>query len=418
MNFANYSYKSKRAINIGDYMQILAIDNVYRQMGIPKEDIIYIDVDDVSTYDGDYVVLPIGLLMHNVSGDKISDGFSKKIIPVFLCYATYLTQLKKEDVAFLSKYEPIGCRDAYTASLLSQYGIQSYVNGCLTATFPKADVDRTAFSKIFIVDASEELKNAIPDNVKAAATYFSHLVTSELENPKAYTKTVYEKYVDEAMLVVTSRLHCAVPCMAAGIPVIFACDKYSARFTWIDKVIPVYTLKEYSQIDWNPKAVQFDEEKALILSIAVKRLTDAYQKYNDIYTISYYYEQKSRPISAPEGMAEAIQSISQKYNQVDIFTYSVWGLTTFAQNIINYISEEYPNAVLTHVYDKYRRINFCGLIAEDPEKIAENKKDFLFIALTASRTDAEDYMNRINRLQGTYLFLVNPLAAPLSIENL
>ena len=416
MRYANYKYKPKRNVNIGDYMQILAVDNVYSHMGIKKEDIVYIDTDKLSTYDGDYVVLPISLLLHNTSG-LIKYDFSDKILPVFICYTTYLTKLHPEDVGFLTKHEPIGCRDLHAVNLLRKYGIRAYLNGCITALFPKCNIDRRGCDRVFIVDASDELLKAIPDRLKEGAELISHLMTPIDSNMKDYTKGIYERYKKEAALVITSRLHSAVPCIAAGIPVIFACDKYSSRLTWIDRVIPVYTLERYSQIDWNPEPVDFEEMKSLILFSVIRRLKDKFERFNDVFSISSYYEDVERPKYGIEGVSRAISKISGKWNRDDAFSYSIWGLTTFAQNIYDYLSEEFPNARLTHVYDKHRRTSFHGLITEDPDTIGADDNDFLFIALTASRSDGLEYLNRIGRSGDTYLFLCNPLDGALNIEN-
>lgn len=41
---------------------------------------------------------------------------------------------------------------------------------------------------------------------------------------------VYKEYRRQATLIITSRVHVALPCMAMGIPVIFAKNEYSYRF--------------------------------------------------------------------------------------------------------------------------------------------------------------------------------------------
>jgi hypothetical protein len=41
MKYANYIFHARGVNNLGDKMQLIAIDSIYEQMGIPKEDIIY-----------------------------------------------------------------------------------------------------------------------------------------------------------------------------------------------------------------------------------------------------------------------------------------------------------------------------------------------------------------------------------------
>lgn len=76
MKYANISIergyaKSKerknaiRVVNIGDYIQIIAIDNLYKKMGISKKDIVYIEYYDLFDYDGDDVILPFSFIYFN-----------------------------------------------------------------------------------------------------------------------------------------------------------------------------------------------------------------------------------------------------------------------------------------------------------------------------------------------------------------
>lgn len=41
MKYANYKFYARGVNNLGDNMQLIAIDSIYEQMVIPKEDIIY-----------------------------------------------------------------------------------------------------------------------------------------------------------------------------------------------------------------------------------------------------------------------------------------------------------------------------------------------------------------------------------------
>ena len=76
--------EKERKINIGDYAQILAVDNLYRRMGIPEEDIVYIEYYDLFDYDGEYVILPINFIFFNAFYGERDCILSSKIVPVFL----------------------------------------------------------------------------------------------------------------------------------------------------------------------------------------------------------------------------------------------------------------------------------------------------------------------------------------------
>ncbi|MGV0033849.1 MAG: polysaccharide pyruvyl transferase family protein [Candidatus Azotimanducaceae bacterium WSBS_2022_MAG_OTU7] len=48
-----------------------------------------------------------------------------------------------------------------------------------------------------------------------------------------------ERYRTQAKLVITSKLHCALPCIAMGIPVIFFADKRDERLHLVREFIPI-----------------------------------------------------------------------------------------------------------------------------------------------------------------------------------
>lgn len=70
MKFANIDnltrsnqYSEKLKINIGDYMQLIAIDNLYRYMGIGSKDIVHMKSEDLATYKGEKLILPINFMI-------------------------------------------------------------------------------------------------------------------------------------------------------------------------------------------------------------------------------------------------------------------------------------------------------------------------------------------------------------------
>ena len=58
----------------------------------------------------------------------------------------------EETVAYLKKHEPIGTRDTTTQKLMEKYGIKSYFSGCLTLTLDKTYLQKEHGEDIYIVD--------------------------------------------------------------------------------------------------------------------------------------------------------------------------------------------------------------------------------------------------------------------------
>ena len=127
--------------------------------------------------------------------------------------------LKLQSLEYLKKKEPIGCRDQMTMNRLRENGIDSFYSRCLTLTFPKRQVEPKEGWNI-IVDAQHL---PIHDKILNRSIIVSHKVPNNLpENMKfIYARYLINLYKESARLIVTTRLHCALPCIAMGIPVIF-----------------------------------------------------------------------------------------------------------------------------------------------------------------------------------------------------
>lgn len=68
--------------NIGDQIQMCALQKLYQEMNIEETEIVYINFCDLSAYDGEYVLLPM-------LGIELGIGYSSlplssKIIPIFV----------------------------------------------------------------------------------------------------------------------------------------------------------------------------------------------------------------------------------------------------------------------------------------------------------------------------------------------
>lgn len=128
---------------------------------------------------------------------------------------------------WLKSIEPIGCRDLYTLGKLKKVGIEGYFSGCLTLTFPENKAKRTG--GIVYTDMIPE--DWIPED----GTFSEHILYD-------YGEMTAQDRLDEAQqrlnlyknaeLVITGRLHAALPCIAYGTPVLVNTDVWAKeRFT-------------------------------------------------------------------------------------------------------------------------------------------------------------------------------------------
>ncbi len=243
--------EGKEKYNVGDYVQSLAA----RQF-LPQVDQ-FMNRERLAEYTGDDIKLIMnGWFTHNHSNWVPVDA----IDPLFVSFHVNSTaapfMLNQKGVDYLKKHQPIGCRDKNTVKLLQEKGIEAYFTGCLTLTLDNYKVDDSERNdKIYIVDPfynyptkdkvfltpkhtvksilngnafklnkiQKQLEKVVDAEVLKNAEYVTQVkpIGSETDEEKfTYAEECLKKYA-KARLVLTSRIHCALPCLAMGTPVIF-----------------------------------------------------------------------------------------------------------------------------------------------------------------------------------------------------
>jgi hypothetical protein len=231
-------------LNIGDDFQTLAAINLLRKNNI--NNFKFINREKLSEYDGEPVFLIMnGWYMHDIT--KFPP--SPKITPIFISIYINNENIVKQNVNYFKKYEPIGCRDIYTTNLFKKYNIKSYFSGCLTLTF---DEYPQKSNNIYIVDLkgsnggrldkkSINLKlNYDENNIE----YINHnyFLTTKEQNDIQYrlkeASNLLDKY-KKAKLILTSRLHCALPARAFNTNVKFIHENYytDKRFKGLESIL-------------------------------------------------------------------------------------------------------------------------------------------------------------------------------------
>ena len=167
---------------------------------------------------------------------------------------------RKEVISYLKQYEPIGCRDPYTAERLSSLGVKTFVSYCLTLTFPHRKKEPEN-GKVLVVDAYHI---PLPDKLKKEAICFSHHLHIRHREAlkRLYAGQLLQIYRKEARLVITTRLHCLLPCIAMGIPVIFFNNPNDYRVSWVKELgVQIYSPQKTDQVNWEPVPIDFEKQK-------------------------------------------------------------------------------------------------------------------------------------------------------------
>ncbi|MDR2795886.1 MAG: polysaccharide pyruvyl transferase family protein [Spirochaetaceae bacterium] len=283
-------------INVGDYIQSIAASTFLEKVDY------YLEREGLDNYNMPEPIRIIlnGWFMHSPDNWPPSDVLMPLFISFHITRYEYaaLRMLSPAGIKYLKNHEPIGCRDYGTAKLLGKYGINAYFSGCLTLTLGRKYGTNVKTGNIYFVDVpvigcrEEKIKyllKCIPKiakhfssvlriyrknkksrrniiysfaraclfyclysgifekDVLIKAEYIKHSIDREtLESDREcfeYAESLLKKYAS-AKLVVTSRLHCALPCLGMGTPVIFINSEglSGGRFDGLLELLRVFEL--------------------------------------------------------------------------------------------------------------------------------------------------------------------------------
>ncbi|CTQ31281.1 polysaccharide pyruvyl transferase family protein [Jannaschia rubra] len=226
--------------NIGDDVQSVAV-----MQHLPAVDL-FIPRDHLDTYRGDRALLIMnGWFQNEIRNWPPSD----RIVPLFFGFHVQkrMRETVAQNVEYLRRHAPIGCRDKATMEFIRSLGVEAYFSYCATLTFD-APEDRNADS-IYLVEADRNRPVGKIDNPEGLAIRdVSHrLVAVPNDLRIEYATEMVRTYGRTARYVVTSRIHCAMPCAAMGIPVVFT-GPVGRRTSVIDEAgiprLPSLTLRE------------------------------------------------------------------------------------------------------------------------------------------------------------------------------
>lgn len=265
--------------NIGDYIQSVAQEQYWNYIDC------YVEREKLASfYSKEKTNLIMnGWFMWNAEQFPPSDSINPFFISFHLSPSVSSRLLTPASIAYFKKYEPIGCRDIDTQKILESHGIKCYFSGCLTLTLNLKYSNNLPSGKIIIADPYFEIggsknfsqakrlgillkesllypktiskikalycKNReyvqgvrgfirkwieaaslhytyssfLADDVLLNATYVSHIVdqTGMDEDGKMELAKQYIKMYGSAKMVITSRIHAALPCLSLNTPVIF-----------------------------------------------------------------------------------------------------------------------------------------------------------------------------------------------------
>lgn len=148
-------------------------------------------------------------------------------IPVAVHLSMNAVQKSNMDLKFLQEISPIGARDTFTLDFLQEKGIPAFFSGCMTLFMQNPSASLPKSNTIYLCDVFRwfkgmSLESLLPQHIVHDTVRVTHEIHMKTESIKRFLKgyELIEKY-SRAKLVITSRIHVALPCVAMDIPVIF-----------------------------------------------------------------------------------------------------------------------------------------------------------------------------------------------------
>ncbi|KAA0450947.1 MAG: polysaccharide pyruvyl transferase family protein, partial [Candidatus Thioglobus sp.] len=229
IKLASISYNDSS--NLGDDIQTIAAIGAIKKLGYEFDG--FVDRNNFTP------TRPINILLNGFFDSKELHRFTDPLVRLIVSnihidrgqplYSRKRLTIAPESLSGLRAFEPLGARDRSTLALLQAAGFDAFFNYCLTLTLDRRDSSIKG-DRIFIVD----LDNMLPLPKHISTQKIEYVSQDGAQNyPQevklAMAQSLLDRYRSQAKLVITSKLHCALPCIAMGIPVIVFSDQHDER---------------------------------------------------------------------------------------------------------------------------------------------------------------------------------------------
>ena len=268
--------------NIGDYIQTKAVIDMIHPINH-----MVLDREGLHKFKGSKIkTIMNGWFMENPKNWPPNNNISPLFISFHINPSAERDLLKPESLNYLKQYEPIGCRDTYTQNLLQKNGIKSYYSSCITTTFnrDKYITNKTQPEGIIVIGAFDRLNPSIDFSsiyrlllslIKYPIHKLKYLLKKiSFENHLRNQNIVVKRYqqitkrkisshnqglklandmlkeIAKSEIIITSRIHAALPALAMGLKVVFINEglshkNHKTRTADVNKFFMTVSLKEF-----------------------------------------------------------------------------------------------------------------------------------------------------------------------------
>jgi len=128
---------------------------------------------------------------------------------------------------YMSNQWPVGVRDKSTHEYFGSHNVSNFISNCMTTTIVPMCSTRQNRKTMFVVDTGDEfLKDMVPADIIEQTTKVTHKSMDQEVNSDPIARyleafKMLHRYACEASLLITTRLHAALPSAASGTPIVW-----------------------------------------------------------------------------------------------------------------------------------------------------------------------------------------------------
>jgi polysaccharide pyruvyl transferase WcaK-like protein len=239
--------------NIGDYIQTKAVIDL-----VGSRNIKILDRENLDNYNDNVIKTIInGWFMESPENWPPSEKIKPLFISFHLNPSIQVELLKDRSLKYFKRHEPIGCRDTYTRDILLKKGINAFYSSCITTTIDRNNYlkSKTQSEGIIVIGAFDRLKPTLDykssfklllsilkyplkkidyslklfqfnrhlNNQDFKIKRYNQITKKPIKSHNEGLKLAAEmlEKIAESEVMITSRIHAALPALAMGLKVIF-----------------------------------------------------------------------------------------------------------------------------------------------------------------------------------------------------
>lgn len=128
--------------------------------------------------------------------------------------------ISDDAVQYYGRYQPIGCRDTFTHSLLSSKALGAYESNCLSLLLPRKIQGPEERTEVLVVSRDDRILpiySRLYDLLPSLPTILDLMISGLIWTSDRQILTTYQT---RASLIITTLLHCEIPAIAMGISIV------------------------------------------------------------------------------------------------------------------------------------------------------------------------------------------------------